>query len=118
MMPDFDDVWREIMEDGAFSESAVIAPASGASFPCKGIFYSGTYDTSSKTPYSGEVFESRDFFQLSSLSVPSSVSSPWNSLKGATISLPDRGVFKVHDVKGKLGGMLTLRLKEVAGNGR
>lgn len=114
MMPDFEEAWQEIMEDGAFSESATIAPIDGASFPCSGIFYSGTYEIGSKTPYSGETYESRDFFQVSSRSLPSEIATPWNTLKGAVVTLPARGKYKVHDIKGKLGGMLTFRLKEVA----
>ena len=117
MLPDFEETWREIMEDGAFSESATLSPAKGDSFSCSGIFFSGTYDISAKTNYTNEMYEPRDFFHLSSLSLPKTISAPWNDLKGATVMLPLRGSYKVYDVKGKRGGMLTLRLKEVARDG-
>lgn len=112
-MLDFESQWQSLMEDGAFSESATITPAKGRSFSVSGIFFSGTYEDYKPTAYSGVALEQKEWFQISSRSIPEEIDKPWQSLKGAKVSLPLRGSFKVHDVSGKRGGMLTLFIKEV-----
>lgn len=112
-MLDFEEQWQGLMEDGAFSESGEITLKSSLSFTLKGIFFSGTYEDYKPTAYSGMTFEQKEWFQVSSLSIPDEVSKPWIDLKNAILELPSRGTFRVSDIKGKRGGMLTLFLKEV-----
>lgn len=111
-MLDFEQQWQELMEDGAFSERGTITPAKGSAFTVSGIFFSGTYEDYKPTPYSGTAFEMKEWFQISSRSIPDEIERPWQALKGARLELPLRGKFKVNDISGKRGGMLTLFIKE------
>lgn len=112
-MLDFEEQWKELMEEGAFSESGKITLQSGLSFALSGIFFSGTYDDNYEpTKYAGSTYDTKEWFQVSSLSIPEEVTTPWQDLKYAILVLPARGSFKVSEVKGKRGGMLTLFIKE------
>ena len=111
-MLDFEEQWKELMEEGAFSESGKITLQSGLSFALSGIFFSGTYDNYEPTKYAGSTYDTKEWFQVSSLSIPEEVTKPWSDLLYAILVLPARGSFKVSEVKGKRGGMLTLFIKE------
>lgn len=111
-MLDFEEQWKELMEEGVFSESGKMTLKSGLSFALNGIFFSGTYEDYKPTAYAGTTYEMKEWFQVSSLSIPTEVLKPWLELKNAILVLPSRGSFKVSDIKGKRGGMLTLFLKE------
>lgn len=112
-MLEFEEQWQELMEDGVFSESARITLKNSVSFTLKGIFFSGTYEDYKPTAYAGVTFEQKEWFQVSSLSIPAEIEKAWVDLKNAKLELPSRGTFKVSDVKGKRGGMLTLFIKEM-----
>lgn len=112
-MLEFEEQWQELMEDGVFSESGTITLKNSLSFALKGIFFSGTYEDYKPTAYAGVTFEQKEWFQVSSLSIPEEVEKPWLDLKNAKLELPSRGTYKVSDVKGKRGGMFTLFIKEM-----
>jgi len=100
--------WKEIMENNAFSEEAVVTTYRGDTFEITGLYISGSYEMSSPASYGAKSWERGDFFQFSSLSLPSEVTNPTKDLRNAQLSIEGRGIFRVHEVKGANSDMLTL----------
>jgi len=106
-----DEQWKDILEDNAFTESAVVTTVFGNTFTVKGMYYSGSYDISSSASYGAKSWARGDFFQLSPLSLPSEMIEPTKALRNAEVSIEGRGLFRVHEVKGANSGMLTLDIQ-------
>lgn len=101
--------WKEIIENDPFSENAEILLTTGESFAVSGIYYSGSYQENRKTPYAPTKWERQDWFQISLYSLPSEIcGDPSKFLRNAQIEVENRGIFKIHEVKGANSGMLTI----------
>ncbi|MGN0907504.1 MAG: hypothetical protein ACI4NM_10175 [Bullifex sp.] len=106
----FEDTWRKLMENGQHSEKCTLTLSDGSVVSLNGIFYSGTFETSSPAPYMTKTYEDRDMFQVAIASLGERTH---RDFKGAKAYLPSRGTFIVADISGKDCGNITLLLKEV-----
>ena len=111
MLSIFEDQWKEIMENGAMSETARIKLGTGKTFSVSGIFFSGTYSIDKAVPYSPKTGVDQQYFQLSELSLIDTGIGNADDLKMSEVQLDRRGTFRVAIVKGKGSGMLTLQLQ-------
>ena len=110
---DYERQWQRIMTSNMFSEPAVITDGEAVYLSLTGIFCSGSYEEDSPAPYSPKRLVSRECFQVSSMSIPDGVKDPWETLKGWDLLLTNRSLaFRILDISGKRGGMLTLYLQE------
>lgn len=102
-----------ILEGGQFSEKAVIALEDDADteFTVYGFFYSGSYEEERIAPYSATTATDKEFFQLSASQL-ADISTPWTTLKGVILEARST-TFRISEVYGKRGEMLTLELQEV-----
>lgn len=113
MSRDYEYQWQTIMADNMFAEDAVISSDDVDPFVVRGIFFSGSYQDEPVASYAPSRLTTKEYFQVSSLSIPSEIENPWTWLEGMTLCLEGRNlVFRIHSVVGKRGGMLTLYLQE------
>lgn len=107
--------FSRLIANSMFSEGATFSDGGSQSFAARGIFYSGSYEEDSPAAYAPRKLVAKECFQISTLSVPTTVENPWDELKGWSVTLTQRNLkFRIIDISGKRGGMFTLYLQEVS----
>lgn len=102
------------MEDGQFSEEAVLTDMDSFNITVSGIFAFGSEEEATQVPYGVAKPVNKGKFIVSRKSLPSEVEKPWKTLEGITVIRVGTGSsYRVYDVLGYESGVLTFRLLEV-----